>query len=119
MVNVTALPFNPFWDERVLADGTKHYSGTDYKTVSTIGNILNFSINVVPTSSWAEFSDSLTKRCDSDTSPFYKFPARCVSAQSLFGVKTSQRPQTNLHEHHHEEGTEGHLWQASEEVLFL
>lgn len=54
VLNVTALPFNPFWDENILTDGTRQYSGSDYRTVAAIGNALNFSIYAIPTSSWAE-----------------------------------------------------------------
>ncbi|KAK4314486.1 hypothetical protein Pmani_014191 [Petrolisthes manimaculis] len=53
-LNVTALPFTPFWDEYVDADNKRRFAGTDYQTVTAIGNALNFSIYVVPTSSWAE-----------------------------------------------------------------
>ncbi|KAK3893832.1 hypothetical protein Pcinc_002368 [Petrolisthes cinctipes] len=45
-------------------------------------------------------------------------PPRCVLAQSPLGsdrVTTSQRPPINLHQHHHEERSEEHLWQAPEE----
>lgn len=53
-VNVTALPYAPFWDEREGPNNTTVYVGTDYNTVMTIGESLNFTIRVVPTSSWAE-----------------------------------------------------------------
>lgn len=54
VLNVTALPFTPFWDESIDSDGKSHFAGTDYQTAAAIANALNFSMYVVPTSSWAE-----------------------------------------------------------------
>ncbi|XP_063886358.1 uncharacterized protein LOC135114385 [Scylla paramamosain] len=53
-VNVTALPFAPFWEERKGLGNITLYSGTDYYTLAAIASALNFTIYVVPTSSWAE-----------------------------------------------------------------
>ena len=56
-VNVTALPFAPFWEERKGPDNTIKYSGTDYFTLTAIAAALNFTVHVVPTSSWGEVRD--------------------------------------------------------------
>lgn len=57
-MNVTALPFSPFWEEREGPDNTTLYSGTDYYTLLAIAAALNFTVRVVPTSSWAEVRDT-------------------------------------------------------------
>ena len=54
VVNVTALPFAPFWEERKGPGNTTLYSGTDFYTLAAIANALNFTPYVVPTTSWAE-----------------------------------------------------------------
>ncbi|KAG7163539.1 Ionotropic receptor 21a-like 5, partial [Homarus americanus] len=61
-VNVTALPYPPYWDELEGPDGIKQYSGTDYFLLKSIADSLNFTINVVPTTSWAEVSQRVEER---------------------------------------------------------
>lgn len=57
-VNVTALPFPPYWDtaEERSPDGTttKGFTGTDYLMLEAIAGALNFSIRVLPTANWDE-----------------------------------------------------------------
>ncbi|KAK8397747.1 hypothetical protein O3P69_004498 [Scylla paramamosain] len=57
-VNVTSGPYMPYWDEEevLAADGSKTilYRGSDYLMVDAIASALNFTIRVLPTSSWAE-----------------------------------------------------------------
>ncbi|XP_042227728.1 glutamate receptor ionotropic, delta-1-like, partial [Homarus americanus] len=61
-VNVTALPFAPYWGELKGSDGAKQYSGTDYFLLKSIADSLNFTINVVPTTSWAEVTQRVVDR---------------------------------------------------------
>ncbi|XP_045111731.1 glutamate receptor ionotropic, kainate 2-like [Portunus trituberculatus] len=61
-VNVTALPFAPFWEEQKGTGNITLYSGTDYYTLAAIASALNFTIYVVPTSSWAEVTRLVEER---------------------------------------------------------
>ncbi|XP_063886457.1 uncharacterized protein LOC135114485 [Scylla paramamosain] len=57
-VNVTSGPYMPYWDEEevLAADGSKTivYRGSDYRMVDAIASALNFTVRVLPTSSWTE-----------------------------------------------------------------
>ncbi|XP_063886454.1 ionotropic receptor 21a-like isoform X2 [Scylla paramamosain] len=57
-VNVTSEPYMPYWDEEevLAADGSKTivYRGSDYRMVDAIASALNFTVRVLPTSSWTE-----------------------------------------------------------------
>lgn len=53
-MNVTALPFAPFWEEQAGPNNNTVYSGTDYNTIVAVAGALNFTFLVLPTSSWAE-----------------------------------------------------------------
>lgn len=53
-MNVTALPYTPFWEEEKGPNNTTLYSGMDYYTLTAIASALNFTFRVLPTSSWAE-----------------------------------------------------------------
>ncbi|XP_071526955.1 ionotropic receptor 21a-like [Panulirus ornatus] len=65
-VNITSRSWPPYWDEADTRapDGTvvKQYSGSDYLTLKTVSEALNFTINVVPTSSWAEVVEKVEER---------------------------------------------------------
>ncbi|KAK4314477.1 hypothetical protein Pmani_014182 [Petrolisthes manimaculis] len=82
-MNVTALPFAPFWDEEkeveMVVGGdnntetnktTIRYTGMDYLTLATIAQALNFTFYVIPTSSWAEVARLVEERV-SFLSPVY------------------------------------------------
>lgn len=53
-VNVTALPYSPFWEKREGPNNTTLYSGADYYTLVAIAAALNFTIGLLSTSSWGE-----------------------------------------------------------------
>lgn len=53
-MNVTALPYTPFWEEEKGTNNTTMYSGIDYYTLTAIAGALNFTFHVLPTSSWTE-----------------------------------------------------------------
>lgn len=59
-VNVSVLPYAPYWEERVrkAEDGSlvTAYSGTDYELLYTMSTTLNFTIHVLPSSTWEEVS---------------------------------------------------------------
>lgn len=63
-VNVTALPFPPYWDtvEESAPAGTttKRFTGTDYLMLEAIAEALNFSIQVLSTANWDEVRRSLS-----------------------------------------------------------
>ena len=48
----------PYWEEEevVADDGSKTtvYRGSDYRMVDAIASALNFTVHVLPTSSWTE-----------------------------------------------------------------
>lgn len=60
VVNVTPLPFMPFWGEVEVQtpDGTTvtQYEGSDYQMLLAVSAALNFTFRVLPSSSWAEVS---------------------------------------------------------------
>lgn len=51
-VNITALPFPPYWDERESTTG--RYHGTDYLMINAIGLELNFTVTVLPSTTWSD-----------------------------------------------------------------
>ena len=57
-MNVTALPFAPYWDARKLKDEngeeTEVYTGSDYLMIQAIGKALNFEVKVMPSANWDE-----------------------------------------------------------------
>ncbi|XP_069191009.1 ionotropic receptor 93a-like [Procambarus clarkii] len=61
-VNVTALPFAPFWDELKGPGNTTVYTGSDYLMLMAVAGALNFTINVVPTDSWTEVTQRVEER---------------------------------------------------------
>ncbi|XP_063886450.1 glutamate receptor ionotropic, delta-1-like [Scylla paramamosain] len=62
----------PYWDEEevLAADGSKTivYRGSDYRMVDAIASALNFTVRVLPTSSWTEVT-SLVEQKTSLISP--------------------------------------------------
>ena len=66
-VNVTAESYMPYWGEETVRDHdgsrTMVYRGSDYRLVKTIASVLNFTVRVIPTSSWSEVS-CIKKRCN-------------------------------------------------------
>ncbi|XP_063886372.1 ionotropic receptor 93a-like [Scylla paramamosain] len=61
-LNVTALPYGPYWEERHESDNATNYSGTDYLTLAAIATSLNFTVHVLPTSSWTEVMRFVAER---------------------------------------------------------
>nr|XP_053641793.1 uncharacterized protein LOC128695317 [Cherax quadricarinatus] len=65
-VNVTALTYRPFWS--VIEDRSGDnpsvckYSGSDAIMLCTIANSLNFTINVLPTTTWDQVTDLVMER---------------------------------------------------------
>ncbi|KAK8397751.1 hypothetical protein O3P69_004502 [Scylla paramamosain] len=55
-VNVTAQPYMPYWGEEEARgpDGSRviMYRGSDYRLLEAVASVLNFTIRVIPTSSW-------------------------------------------------------------------
>ncbi|XP_069157677.1 ionotropic receptor 21a-like [Procambarus clarkii] len=55
LVNVTALPYKPYWDEEGGGSGlsaTKRYSGADRLMLEAMALALNFTIYVLPVETW-------------------------------------------------------------------
>ncbi|KAK4327277.1 hypothetical protein Pmani_002218 [Petrolisthes manimaculis] len=52
-INVTALPYEPFWMSANEGNATK-YSGIDYNQLVTLADALNFTFHVLPSNNWAE-----------------------------------------------------------------
>ncbi|XP_071527024.1 ionotropic receptor 93a-like [Panulirus ornatus] len=61
-VNVTALPFPPYWSKLEAPGNTTQYSGTDYYLLEAIADALNFTIYVVPTVTWAEVAQRVEEK---------------------------------------------------------
>lgn len=61
-MDVAALPFDPYWNETIerTEDGrvVKRLSGTDYDLLFAMSQTLNFKINVLNASTWAEVRPS-------------------------------------------------------------
>ncbi|XP_042878446.1 ionotropic receptor 21a-like [Penaeus japonicus] len=57
-VNVTSQTWIPQWKESVIRspDGTEvtKYSGMDYQAIVVIAEVLNFTVNIIPTATFAE-----------------------------------------------------------------
>ncbi|KAK4324878.1 hypothetical protein Pmani_004528 [Petrolisthes manimaculis] len=65
LVNVTALPFMPFWGEvegRSNDSGSIKYTGSDYHLLVTVARALNFTFQVIPTTSWAQVTQRVQER---------------------------------------------------------
>ncbi|XP_076059359.1 ionotropic receptor 93a-like [Oratosquilla oratoria] len=80
-VNVTALPFAPYWEvleeEKEGGGVTKRLSGMDYLMLEAIGSSYNFKINVVPTVNWDEVTQRVEERVSFLASVIYAvFPHR-------------------------------------------
>ncbi|XP_063884802.1 ionotropic receptor 93a-like [Scylla paramamosain] len=77
IVNVSVLPYAPYWEEtaREAEDGTlvKAYSGTDYELLHTMSTTLNFTIHVLPSSTWEEVGQLVADRV-SFMSPMHHVP---------------------------------------------
>ncbi|XP_037781037.1 uncharacterized protein LOC119577510 [Penaeus monodon] len=66
-VNLTALPWPPNWEEETLTGSpggaqVTRYSGTDYFAMETLADILNFSINLIPTNDFVEVTNKVEER---------------------------------------------------------
>lgn len=57
-VAITALPYKPYWvvEDGGDVNGTVRYSGSDRQMLETIASVLNFTINVLPVTTWAQVS---------------------------------------------------------------
>ncbi|XP_042860396.1 ionotropic receptor 21a-like [Penaeus japonicus] len=64
VVNVTALPFPPYWSvlEEPSASSSGRYSGTDFLLLEATAKALNFTFRVVPTETWTEVADRVVER---------------------------------------------------------
>lgn len=58
VVNVSALPFMPFWGETPQGSEDRspdsRYIGSDYNLLESVANALNFKIRVITPASWEE-----------------------------------------------------------------
>ncbi|XP_066947169.1 uncharacterized protein [Macrobrachium rosenbergii] len=61
-VNVSALPYEPYWMEEKTEDGSVKYSGADRLMLEAMASTLNFSINSLPVKSWEEVQQSVAER---------------------------------------------------------
>lgn len=57
-VGVTALPYKPYWTVEDGGDinGTVQYSGSDRHMLEAIASTLNFTIHVLPVTTWGQVS---------------------------------------------------------------
>ncbi|XP_069160799.1 uncharacterized protein [Procambarus clarkii] len=61
-VNVTALPYKPFWSETEDQGGVTRYSGSDVQMLMTIAETLNFTYNVLPVTTWDQVTGLVSQR---------------------------------------------------------
>ncbi|XP_071533862.1 ionotropic receptor 21a-like [Panulirus ornatus] len=65
-VNVTALPYRPYWSvvDDVDSDGTivKRYTGSDARLLMTIAQALNFTFRVLPVTTWDQVTARVVER---------------------------------------------------------
>ncbi|XP_063871144.1 uncharacterized protein LOC135106256 isoform X3 [Scylla paramamosain] len=74
-VNVTALPFPPYWDERESPRG--RYHGTDYLMITAIAQALNFTVRVLPSANWGDVTARVEERVSFVATVIYAvFPQR-------------------------------------------
>jgi len=57
-VNVTALPFAPYWDAETSGNVTT-YSGCDFEMIKSISKALNFALNVMPSANWDDVCSTI------------------------------------------------------------
>ncbi|ROT79300.1 Variant Ionotropic Glutamate Receptor [Penaeus vannamei] len=66
LINITALPFRPYWVEEVTeaADGTilKTYAGSDGQLMNTLAERLNFTFRVMEVKDWDEVTSKVVER---------------------------------------------------------
>ncbi|XP_076054382.1 ionotropic receptor 21a-like [Oratosquilla oratoria] len=60
-INVTALPYPPYWDERI-EDGKLVIRGMDYFMLESIAQSLNFRFSNIPTKNWDEVTERVQER---------------------------------------------------------
>ncbi|KAK8397754.1 hypothetical protein O3P69_004505 [Scylla paramamosain] len=74
-VNVTALPFMPYWGNEDIRtpNGTSviKYEGSDYQLLLAVAAALNFTIRVLPSRSWAEVTSQVEERVSFIASIYY------------------------------------------------
>nr|XP_045612753.1 glutamate receptor-like [Procambarus clarkii] len=61
-INVTALPYKPYWSETEDQSGVTRYSGSDVQMLMTIAEALNFTYNVLPVTTWDQVTDLVSER---------------------------------------------------------
>nr|XP_045593539.1 glutamate receptor ionotropic, delta-1-like [Procambarus clarkii] len=64
-VNVTALPYRPYWTEAEVeqdSSSSTRYSGSDAKLLITIAEALNFTFIVLPVTSWDQVTSLVVDR---------------------------------------------------------
>ncbi|XP_063886437.1 uncharacterized protein LOC135114467 [Scylla paramamosain] len=74
-VNVTAQPYMPYWGEEEARgpDGSRviMYRGSDYRLLEAVASVLNFTIRVIPTSSWDDVTNLVEDRTSLIASVIY------------------------------------------------
>ncbi|XP_071528798.1 ionotropic receptor 93a-like isoform X2 [Panulirus ornatus] len=60
-VNVTGLPYPPYWVTSGEGNATR-YSGVDYQLLQTLADVLNFTIQVLPSATWQQVTDQVRRR---------------------------------------------------------
>nr|XP_045586334.1 uncharacterized protein LOC123748188 [Procambarus clarkii] len=63
-VNVTALSYRPYWSEAKDqgSGGVTRYSGSDAQMLMTIAEVLNFTFNVLPVTTWDQVTGLVSER---------------------------------------------------------
>nr|XP_053641792.1 glutamate receptor-like [Cherax quadricarinatus] len=82
-VNVTALPYKPFWsvaeEQSGNNSGIYRYIGSDVMMLRAIADVLNFSINVLPVATWDQVTSLVMERTSFIAAVTYMvLPQRCL-----------------------------------------
>ncbi|ROT85935.1 Variant Ionotropic Glutamate Receptor, partial [Penaeus vannamei] len=79
-VKITALPFLPFWNvAKEKGNGgaeVERYTGSDYVLLETLAWKMNFTISILPSSSWSEATRFVEERLAFMTSIYHILPGR-------------------------------------------
>ncbi|XP_069951455.1 ionotropic receptor 93a-like [Cherax quadricarinatus] len=82
-VNVTALPYKPFWsvaeEQSGNNSGVSSYTGSDVILLRAIAGALNFTINVLPVATWDQVTSLVMERTSFVAAVTHKvLPQRCL-----------------------------------------
>ncbi|XP_066968106.1 uncharacterized protein [Macrobrachium rosenbergii] len=61
-INISVLPYEPYWMEDRANDGSVTYSGSDRLMLEAMASTLNFSVSLLPVTTWDEVFQCVANR---------------------------------------------------------